>query len=67
MATKLDTLIEELKNKQGLSREDIGQLLKTVGKPGTKQDEKKAAIASLGKTNFQGIGLEESLIDYSEF
>lgn len=64
---KHETLIEELKTKKPLTREDIANLLATIGKPGKNLVEKEAAVTALGKFNFQGISVQESLKDYSEY
>lgn len=57
----------DLRNKDQITREDIKQLLQSIGKPGEKRDEKRKQVILLGKENFQGIGLEEDLQSYPEF
>lgn len=59
--------LEELKSKNSLTRDDIARLLKDIGGPGESQDIKRQCISELGKSNFQGIRLEETLEDYQEF
>lgn len=60
--------VEELKTKgKGISRQDICDLLSSIGKPGEKQDEKIKAVKELGLTNQQGIGVEVTLHSYAEF
>ena len=60
-------MIEKLKLKQNLTRQDIAELLASIGKPGEKQEEKIAAVSELSKQNFQNIKLEDSLNSYEEF
>lgn len=60
-------LLEELKNKQHITRADIAQLLTSIGVPGDKREEKVAAVKELGLSNFQQVGLETQLNDYSEY
>lgn len=60
-------MLEELKLKQNLTRSDIADLLKSIGGPGEKRDEKVAAVTELDKQNPQGIKLEESLNSYEDF
>lgn len=57
-------MLDELKSKPILTRQDIEDLLASIGGPGEKRDEKIAAVKELGKSNFQGIGMEHSLADY---
>lgn len=59
--------IEDLKNKLPLTRTDIEELLKSIGKPGENQEEKIAAIKSLNRNNRQGHDLSETLGSYQEF
>lgn len=59
--------LEDLKDKPIIYREDIAELLASIGAPGEKQDEKTKAVKSLGKENSQKIGLEETLHSYKEF
>lgn len=59
--------IDELKAKSTISREDIGQLLSSIGEPGKKQDEKIKVVRSLERSNRQGHGIEVTLESYSEF
>lgn len=57
----------ELKTKPNLTREDIAQLLASIGKPGEKREEKINAVKELEKQNFQNIKLEDSLASYEEW
>lgn len=61
------TTVEDLKNRPQISREDIENLLATIGKPGEKQEEKIEAVKSLGRTNRQGFNISETLHSYSGF
>lgn len=58
---------EDLKAKSTISRADISELLKSIGKPGEKRDEKLEAVKSLSKSNRQGFGVEETLDSYEEY
>ena len=60
-------LLEELKQKKTLTRSDIAQLLASIGKPGAKREQKKEAVRSLGKTNYQQYKLELTLDSYLEY
>lgn len=62
-----DMTIEDLKNKPKITREDIATLLKSIGEPGDKQEEKMQAVQELSKTNRQGHDLSETLESYMEF
>lgn len=57
----------DLKSKPQISRQDIADLLKSIGEPGEKLDEKTTAVRELEKKNFQDIMLHDSLLSYSEF
>lgn len=59
--------IETLKVKPNLNRQDIADLLKSIGKPGEKRDEKIAAVKELDKQNSQGIDLSDSLNSYEAY
>lgn len=59
--------IETLKLKPELTRQDISDLIKSVGPPGEKRDEKIAAVKQLSRANFQQIDLSASLNSYLEF
>lgn len=61
------TSIEDMKNKPNLTRVDIAELLKSIGKPGEKRDEKIAALKSLGRKNRQGHGIELTVESYQEY
>lgn len=61
------TLLEELKVKQHVTRDDIAELLTSIGKPGEKQQEKTDAVKELNKANFQGVQLENTLDSYQTF
>lgn len=54
-------------NAKQTTRKDIADLLSSIGKPGEKRGEKLVAIKDLGLNNFQGVPLEDSLLDYKEF
>lgn len=59
--------MEELKKKRRLTREDIANLLISIGEPGEKQDEKMQAVQELNRNNRQGHGIHETLESYQEF
>lgn len=59
--------LQELKIKPDLTRQDIADLLKSIGAPGEKRDEKLEAVKQLGKINRQGHGLELTLDGYGEY
>lgn len=50
-----------------LTRTDIEKLLKSIGKPGEKREEKIKAVEELALKNNQGHGVELTLETYSEF
>jgi hypothetical protein len=59
-----------LKNAPHLTRADIAALLKSIGKPGEKREQKLAAVASLEKKNAPNLGghaLELTLESYTEY
>lgn len=56
-----------LKNKRQITRDDITKLLKSIGKPGDKQEEKIAAVKSLERKSRQGYDVSETLHSYKEF
>lgn len=60
-------MLDDLKLKQNLTRQDIADLLASLGAPGENQDAKIAAVKELNKENSQGIPLQNSLTSYSEF
>lgn len=59
--------VEELKAKGNITRQDISELLASIGAPGEKQDEKIAAVAELGLFNAQGHGVHDTLSTYGAF
>lgn len=59
--------LEKLKAKPNLTRQDISDLLKSIGKPGEKREEKIAAVKQLSRANFQQVDLSASLASYGEF
>lgn len=59
--------LNELKEKPKITRDDIAKLLSEIGAPGELRDVKLQTIAELGKTNFQGIGLETTIEEYQEY
>lgn len=70
----METLIAELKESGRIpTREDIARLLASVGAPGEKRDEKKAAVRELfsqigrSSNNFQGHDIELGLDSYGEY
>lgn len=59
--------VEELKTKPNLDRQDISDLLTSIGEPGEKRDEKLAAVQELELSNGQGISLESTLDSYGAY
>jgi len=59
--------IDELKNKDKVTREDIANLFESIGKPGTKQKEKLEALKSLNIQNTQGHDISLLADSWSEF
>lgn len=59
--------VEDLKEKDQITRSDIAELLSSIGKPGENREEKYQAVASLGRSNFQGFGAEATLEEYQEY
>lgn len=59
--------VEDLKKKPKISREDISELLKSIGKPGEKQDEKISAVQELNLMNRQRYGVHQTLETYREW
>lgn len=49
------------------TREDVAKLLASIGAPGTKREEKIAAIKDLGMSNTQGHDLSLTLDTYGEY
>ena len=61
------SILDELKAKKKITREDIENLLASIAPAGEKHQEKIDAVKQLGKSNFQGIGLEGTLESYRNF
>lgn len=59
--------IEKLKTQSQISRTNIANLLKSIGKPGEKREEKITAVSQLDRKNTQNIKLEDSLASYEEW
>lgn len=57
----------DLKSKPNLTRTDVAELLKSIGEPGEKRDEKYKAVQELERQNGQNIKLEDSLASYTEY
>ena len=55
------------KSKDKITRADIANLLKSIGQPGDKRDEKIKAVKDLELTNPQNIDVVDTLKGYSEF
>lgn len=58
------TILEELKTKKKLTRDDIERLLESIGKAGEKHQEKIDAVKELNKSNGQGVRLEQTIEGY---
>jgi len=50
-----------------VTREDLAQLLASIGKPGKKREEKLAAVKALNVQNSQGHDLSLTLESFQEF
>jgi hypothetical protein len=59
--------IDELKSKPQISRTDIAELLRSIGEPGQKHDEKLAALEEIGRINKQGHSLALTAESYGEY
>ena len=57
----------DLRNKDSISREDIMNLLKSLGAPGENRELKRQAVIDLNKENFQGISLVDDLESYEDY
>lgn len=60
-------MIHELRNKDQITRQDITDLLESIGKPGKKRDKKLEAVKQLNRENFQGIRLEDDIESYPAY
>lgn len=60
---------EKLQNKPKaqINRQDISDLLKSIGKPNQKKREKIEAIRELGLKNLQGVDVADVIEEYEEF
>ena len=67
MSISYTDVLESLKSKSSVTREDIANLLASIDEPGASREVKIDAVSELGIKNFQGIRLEENLEDYQEF
>ena len=63
----MSNFIDELKAKRKITRDDIEQLLASIGKPGENHQEKIDAVKELNKANNQGIKLEDTLESFRGF
>lgn len=59
--------LEELKKKGKLTRQDVADLLTSLGEPGKNREEKLGAIRELSKKNGQGFSIEMTLDSYQEY
>lgn len=53
--------------KTKFTRQDISEILKSIGAPGEKHKEKIEAVQKLGLKNVQGYGVELTLEGYEAF
>lgn len=60
-------MIEELRNKDQLTRQDIAKLLESIGAPGKNRAEKKRAVIALNRISPQGYGLEYDVESYAQW
>jgi len=59
--------IEELKVKKDITRDDIEELLKSIGETGVKRQEKIDTVKQLNQVGGNGIRLEQTLESYRNF
>lgn len=59
--------VETLKGQPRISRKEVSKLLASIGKPGTKREEKLQALRDLEKRNSQGHDLSLTAESYPEF
>ena len=57
-------ILDELKAKKKLTRDDIERLLASIGEPGTKHQEKIDIVKELNRKAFNGVRLETTLEGY---
>lgn len=60
-------MIEDIRNKDQITRQDIADLLSSIGKPGECRDEKLKQVSTLRLANSQGVTLEEDLNSYAQW
>lgn len=63
----LEEKLLELRNSGGVTRAHIIDLLKFIGKPNEKREEKVDAVKQLNLENPQGYRIEDDLESYKEF
>lgn len=59
--------IEDLTQKDIITRSDLADLLASLGAPGENREAKLEAVKALDRRNFQGFGLEETIEEYQEY
>lgn len=59
--------VDDLQKQSKITRQDISDLLTSIGKPGEKQNEKLQVLQDLGKKNRQGYDLSVTAETYQEF
>jgi hypothetical protein len=67
---KSEIIMQELNDKRAdqISRDDIARLLKSIGKPGERTNDKIKLVSQLNlPTNNQDHAAEQSLHSYKEF
>jgi hypothetical protein len=60
-------MIEELRNKDVITRADIVALFESIGAAGENRQAKLDAIKQIDRLNFQGISLVEDVESYAEY
>lgn len=67
MTKKVEDKILELRNNGVATRAQIAELLRLIGKPGKKREEKVAAVRELNLENRQQYRVEDDLEGYPDF
>lgn len=63
----MNVLLEKLKEKPVVSRDDISELLTSIGEPGKKRAQKLKAVQELELKNNQGHHISTTLDSYGAF
>lgn len=60
-------ILDELRGKKSITRDDIERLLESIGEPGDKHQEKIDAVKLLNKPNRRSIKIEDTIEGYRGF